>query len=85
MTKEKALDDFHHKIEHFMEQYEAINPREESKYSYIKVLNGGEFNVIITVQGKLNFYQFSPLFSICALNLKYTWLNIIKQSWMQIK
>lgn len=42
MTKEKALDDFHHKIEHFMEQYEAINIREESKYSYIKVFNGGK-------------------------------------------
>ncbi|XP_046673157.1 6-phosphofructo-2-kinase/fructose-2,6-bisphosphatase-like isoform X4 [Homalodisca vitripennis] len=42
MTKEKALDDYHHKIEHFMEQYETINPKEESKYTYIKVFNGGE-------------------------------------------
>lgn len=41
MSKEKALDDFHHKIEHFMEQYETINPREESSYSYIKSINGG--------------------------------------------
>lgn len=66
MTKEKALDDFHHKIEHFMEQYEAINPREESKYSYIKVFNGGEFNVTVTIKGKSNSYLFSPLFSICV-------------------
>lgn len=66
MTKEKALDDFHHKIEHFMEQYEAINPREESKYSYIKVFNGGEFNVTVTFKGKSNSYLFSPLFSICV-------------------
>lgn len=66
MTKEKALDDFHHKIEHFMEQYEAINPREESKYSYIKVFNGGEFNVTVTINGKSNSYLFSPLFSICV-------------------
>jgi hypothetical protein len=42
MTKEKALDDFHHKIEHFKEQYEPIHPREESKYTYIKVFNDGE-------------------------------------------
>lgn len=42
MTKDKAMDDFHHKIEHYKEQYEPINPKLESRFSYIKVFNGGE-------------------------------------------
>lgn len=44
MSEERALDDFHHKIEHFMEQYEPINSKEESTFSYIKVFDGGELN-----------------------------------------
>lgn len=42
MTKDKAMDDFHHKIEHYKEQYEPINPKLESRFSFIKVFNGGE-------------------------------------------
>ncbi|XP_075225630.1 6-phosphofructo-2-kinase/fructose-2,6-bisphosphatase-like [Lycorma delicatula] len=42
MSKEKALDDFHHKIEHYMEVYEAINPKSEGNFSYVKFCNNGE-------------------------------------------
>lgn len=42
MSKEKAIDDFHHKIEHYMEVYEAINPKSECHFSYIKFFNNGE-------------------------------------------
>ncbi|CAH0389089.1 unnamed protein product [Bemisia tabaci] len=42
MSAEKALDDFHHKIEHYMEQYETICPKEEAAYSYIKIFNEGD-------------------------------------------
>ncbi|VVC41128.1 Histidine phosphatase superfamily,P-loop containing nucleoside triphosphate hydrolase,6- [Cinara cedri] len=41
MSSEKALDDFHHKIEHYMEQHEPMKPKTDG-YSYIKYLNGGE-------------------------------------------
>lgn len=40
MSSEKALDDFHHKIEHYMEQHEPMKPKTDG-YSYIKHLNGG--------------------------------------------
>lgn len=42
MSKEKALDDFHHKIEHYMEVYEPINSKLEYGLSYIKFCNNGE-------------------------------------------
>lgn len=48
MTKDKAMDDFHHKIEHYKEQYEPINPKLESRFSYIKVFNGGEYITLIS-------------------------------------
>ncbi|XP_050549021.1 6-phosphofructo-2-kinase/fructose-2,6-bisphosphatase-like [Daktulosphaira vitifoliae] len=41
MSSEKALDDFHHKIEHYMEQHEPMKPKTDG-YSYIKYLNAGE-------------------------------------------
>lgn len=41
MGIEKALDDFHHKIEHYRAQYETIHPKIEAHYSYIKLVNAG--------------------------------------------
>lgn len=42
MSEEKALDDFQHKMEHFLEVYETINPKLEARYSYVKVYDGGK-------------------------------------------
>ena len=41
MAEEKALDDFHHKIQHYLEQYEPINPKQELNLQYIKIMNEG--------------------------------------------
>jgi len=41
MAEEKALDDFHHKIQHYLEQYEPINPKQEVNLHYIKIMNEG--------------------------------------------
>jgi hypothetical protein len=41
MAEEKALDDFHHKIQHYLEQYEPINPKQEPNLRYIKIMNEG--------------------------------------------
>lgn len=41
MSSEKALDDFHHKIEHYMEQHEPMKPKTDG-YSYIKYVNAGK-------------------------------------------
>lgn len=41
MSSEKALDDFHHKIEHYMEQHEPMKPKSDG-YSYIKYVNAGK-------------------------------------------
>jgi hypothetical protein len=41
MAEEKALDDFHHKIQHYLEQYEPINPKQEVNIRYIKSMNEG--------------------------------------------
>lgn len=50
MAEEKALDDFHHKIQHYLEQYEPINPKQEPNLQYIKIMNEGVFCLIITKQ-----------------------------------
>ncbi|KAJ9584891.1 hypothetical protein L9F63_020746 [Diploptera punctata] len=39
MAEEKALDDFHHKIQHYLEQYEPINSKQEPNLRYIKIMN----------------------------------------------
>ncbi|XP_054268628.1 6-phosphofructo-2-kinase/fructose-2,6-bisphosphatase-like isoform X1 [Macrosteles quadrilineatus] len=74
MTKEKALDDFHHKIEHFMEQYEPINPREESKYTYIKVFNDGENVSVHRINGpyQSNILSFVSSFKPGARTLYFS-------------
>lgn len=41
MNPEKALDDFHQKIHHYLEQYEPISSKQEG-YSVIKMINDGE-------------------------------------------
>jgi hypothetical protein len=41
MAEEKALDDFHHKIQHYLEQYEPINSKQEPNLRYIKIMNEG--------------------------------------------
>jgi len=41
MAEEKALDDFHLKIQHYLEQYEPINPKQEVNLHYIKIMNEG--------------------------------------------
>lgn len=41
MAQEKAMDDFHHKIQHYLEQYEPINPKQEPNLRYIKIMNEG--------------------------------------------
>lgn len=66
MSEEIALDDFHHKIEHFMEQYEPINSKEESKFSYIKVFDGGNFTLTVEkiVVSSIN----STLYWLCPMN-----------------
>ncbi|XP_066992367.2 6-phosphofructo-2-kinase/fructose-2,6-bisphosphatase [Anabrus simplex] len=56
MNAEKALDDFHHKIQHYLEQYETINPKQEG-YSVIKIIDDGEsistHNVTGYIEGKV--------------------------------
>jgi len=42
MKLEKALDDLHRKMEHYVEQYQTISARREGCYSFIKVTNAGE-------------------------------------------
>jgi hypothetical protein len=41
MAPEKAMDDFHHKIQHYLEQYEPINPKQEPSLRHIKIMNEG--------------------------------------------
>lgn len=41
MAQEKATDDFHHKIQHYLEQYEPINPKQEPNLRHIKIMNEG--------------------------------------------
>lgn len=53
MAEEKALDDFHHKIQHYLEQYEPINPKQELNLQYIKIMNEGESLSVRRVTGKL--------------------------------
>lgn len=47
MSEDKALDDFQHKIEHYLDVYETINPKLEARYSFIKVYDGGKFFLIL--------------------------------------
>ena len=42
MAEEKALDDFNHKIQHYLEQYESINPKQEPKLRFVKITNEGK-------------------------------------------
>ncbi|PSN42982.1 hypothetical protein C0J52_13210 [Blattella germanica] len=53
MAEEKALDDFHHKIQHYLEQYESINPKQEANLRYIKITNEGENISTRRVTGQL--------------------------------
>ncbi|KAL1122224.1 hypothetical protein AAG570_003629 [Ranatra chinensis] len=42
MDTEKALDDIHQKVKHYLEHYKPICPKAEISYSYIKFHNAGE-------------------------------------------
>lgn len=53
MAQEKAMDDFHHKIQHYLEQYEPINPKQEPNLRYIKIMNEGETISVRHVTGQL--------------------------------
>uniref|UniRef100_A0A8D8VTU4 6-phosphofructo-2-kinase/fructose-2,6-bisphosphat ase n=1 Tax=Cacopsylla melanoneura TaxID=428564 RepID=A0A8D8VTU4_9HEMI len=53
MSEDKALDDFQHKMEHFLEVYETINPKLEARYSYVKVYDGGENMNVRFIDGPL--------------------------------
>uniref|UniRef100_A0A1B6D337 6-phosphofructo-2-kinase domain-containing protein n=2 Tax=Clastoptera arizonana TaxID=38151 RepID=A0A1B6D337_9HEMI len=51
MGREKAKEDFCHKIEHYLEQYETINPKAESRFTYVKCYNGGENLTVHRING----------------------------------
>ncbi|PNF19507.1 6-phosphofructo-2-kinase/fructose-2,6-bisphosphatase [Cryptotermes secundus] len=53
MAQEKAMDDFHHKIQHYLEQYEPINPKQEPNLRYIKIMNEGETISVRRVAGQI--------------------------------
>lgn len=53
MAPQKALEDFHHKIQHYLEQYEPINPKQEPRLRYIKITNEGENVLARRVTGQV--------------------------------
>jgi 6-phosphofructo-2-kinase/fructose-2,6-biphosphatase 2 len=42
MNKEKALEDFLHRIEHYQDLYETMHEELEAHYSFMKIFNTGE-------------------------------------------
>lgn len=53
MSEDEALDDFQHKMEHYLEIYETINAKLEPRYSFIKTYDGGENMNVRFIEGAL--------------------------------
>ncbi|XP_049950309.1 6-phosphofructo-2-kinase/fructose-2,6-bisphosphatase-like [Schistocerca serialis cubense] len=53
MNSEKAMDDFNHKIQHYVEQYEPLSSKHEPQYRFIKYINDGESIATHKVTGHL--------------------------------
>ena len=52
--KEKAVEDFKHRIEHYMVAYEPLDEKYDRDYSFIKIFNQGEKFLVNRVQGEYN-------------------------------
>ena len=50
--KEKAVEDFKHRIEHYMVAYEQLDEKYDRDYSFIKIFNQGEKFLVNRVQGE---------------------------------
>lgn len=53
MNKEKALEDFLHRIEHYQELYEPMDETLEAGYSFMKIINTGEKIVVHKHEGHI--------------------------------
>ena len=62
MDKEKAVEDFKLRIQHYEEMYEPIDEHQDKEMSFIKIFNQGEKFLVNKVKGicivlKSIFYQ----------------------------
>lgn len=51
MDKDKAKDDFLKRIEHYRQQYEPIDEKDEDHLSYIRVINAGRSFYVHNIAG----------------------------------
>ena len=52
MDKEKAVEDFKKRIDHYKEIYQPIDEKEDNDLSYIKIFNQGEKFLVNRVKGE---------------------------------
>ena len=57
LDKDKAVEDFKERIQHYELMYEALDEEYDKDKSFIRIYNQGEKFLVNRVQGKLNGVQ----------------------------
>lgn len=87
MSPEKAYDDFTHKIQHYLEQYEPMNAKAEPQHRFIQYINDGEKITTHRITGHLEakILTFLTNFKPCSKTFYFSRVSANLKHFLRVK